>query len=42
MVMNNLTSLKETLRMRANFELPTLISDAEELIELLNKTYLED
>lgn len=40
-VMNNLISLKETLRMRADFELPKLINDAEELIELLNKTYLE-
>ncbi len=40
--MNNLISLKETLRMRADFELPKLIAAAEELITLLRETYLDE
>ncbi len=39
-VMNSLISLKRTLSMRAEFEFPKLIADAEELIELLRETYL--
>ncbi len=41
-VMNNLIALKRTLGMRANFELPKLIADAEELIALLKETYLDE
>lgn len=41
-VINNLISLKRTLRMRSDFELPKLISDAEELISLLKESYLDE
>ena len=41
-VMNNLISLKGTLRMRAHFELPKLIGEAEDLIMLLEETYLNE
>ncbi len=41
-VMNNLIGLKRTLRMRAEFELPKLTTDAEELIATLKKTYLDE
>ncbi len=39
-VMNSLISLKRTLSMRAEFEFPKLIADAEELIQMLRETYL--
>ena len=41
-VMNSLISLRGTLKMRSEFELPKLIADAEDLIELLRETYLDE
>lgn len=41
-IMNNFISLKGTLRMRADFELPKVIASAEELITLLKETYLDE
>jgi hypothetical protein len=39
---NNIISLKGTLRMRVDFELPKLVRDAEELISLLKETYIDE